>query len=144
MKTDLLFPNKVRPLGWTLFVCSAILGMMVLHAGYITPILSFWNFDGTSTTYLDELATIGVVIGLLLIGFSREKVEDEMIQKLRLESLQWSVYINYLLLMIATLFVYDAAFFMVMIYNMFTILLVFIVRFRWFLHQNEKGKEVLV
>jgi hypothetical protein len=54
-----------------------------------------------------------------------------MIGQLRLEALQWSVYANYLVLAIAILTVYDMAFFTVLIYNMFTVLLVFIVRFRW-------------
>lgn len=85
----------------------------------------------------DETAAIGVIISLLLIAFSREKVEDEMIGQLRLEALQWSVYANYIVLLIAILMVYDTAFFSVMIYNMFTVLLVFITRFRWLLYRNS-------
>lgn len=64
-----------------------------------------------------------------------------MIRQLRLGALQWSVYINYGLLTLAIVLLYDGAFFQVMVYTMFTILLVFIGRFRWSLHrlvQDEK------
>ena len=101
--------------------------------------------SGQSTGHLvniqnltDEIAAIGVIVGLLLVAFSREKVEDEMIGQLRLEALQWSVYANYIVLAIAILTLYDTAFFTVMVYNMFTVLLVFISRFRWLLYRNSQ------
>ncbi len=90
-----------------------------------------------SQNLTDEIAAIGVIFSLLLIAFSREKVEDEMIGQLRLEALQWSVYANYIVLAIAILTLYDNAFFSVMIYNMFTVLLVFITRFRWLLYRSN-------
>ncbi len=94
-------------------------------------------------SFADEIAALGVIIGLLFIAFARENTEDEMIRLLRLESLQWSVYINYFLLALAIAFVYNDAFFTVMIYNMFTILLVFIVRFRWSLNRVNHSEEVV-
>lgn len=107
-----------------------------LNANWLNESMTITS--GNSVTHLldnqdltDEVAAIGVILGLLFIAFSREKVEDEMIGQLRLEALQWSVYANYLILMIAILTVYDEAFFSVMVYNMFTVLLVFIIRFRW-------------
>lgn len=86
----------------------------------------------------NEVAGLGIIIGLMMIAFSREKVEDEMIGQLRLEALQWSVYANYLILAISMLTVFDEAFFSVMIYNMFTVLLVFIARFRWLIYRNNQ------
>ena len=86
----------------------------------------------------DELAALGAIIGLLLIAFSKEKVEDEMISQLRLESLQWAVYVNYLVLGVLILLVHGGLFFSVMIYNLFTVLIVFIIRFRLAIRRNEK------
>ncbi len=77
-------------------------------------------------------------MGLLLIAFSREKIEDERTGRLRLEALQWSVYINYLILVVAIIVTYDGVFFSMMIYNMFTVLLVFIGRFRWLTHRDTQ------
>ncbi len=139
MKTKWLFPHRFRLIGWLIFVPSAIIGLAQMYAYFdLSWVIHTAENDVsiTTSTYTDEIAAIGVVIGLLFIAFSREKVEDEMISQLRLEALQWSVYANYTVLIIAFLTVYDVAFFNVMIYNMFTVLLVFIARFRWLIHRN--------
>lgn len=72
------------------------------------------------------------------VAFSREKLEDEWVNRVRLESLQWSVYLNYALLLIALLVVYDEGFFYVMVYNMFTILIFFIIRFNFVLYVKDR------
>jgi hypothetical protein len=45
--------------------------------------------------------------------------------------LAWAVYFNYAILILTFLFIYDFAFLWVMVFNMFTVLLFFIVRFNW-------------
>ena len=82
---------------------------------------------------LDELLSVGCIAGLMIVGFSRQPVEDERIGQLRMEALQWGVYANYLVLIICTLAIYGSDFFTVTIYNMFTLLLIFIARFYWLL-----------
>ncbi|WP_018619639.1 hypothetical protein [Spirosoma luteum] len=152
MKTKWLFPHRFRLVGWVIFLPSAILGLANMYADFKLNwlVVNFLNEpftinSGQSTGHLvniqnltDEIAAIGVIVGLLLVAFSREKVEDEMIGQLRLEALQWSVYANYIVLAIAILTLYDTAFFNVMVYNMFTVLLVFISRFRWLLYRNSQ------
>ncbi|WP_421825775.1 hypothetical protein [Larkinella sp.] len=163
MKTHWLFPNRYRLMGWLLLIPSTILGLLVLYAefrfGFLDIILKapeenetgfytiIWWLSGggdflsgseSSMNLTDELAALGVIIGLLLIAFSKEKVEDEMISQLRLESLQWAVYVNYLILGVLILLVHGGLFFSVMIYNLFTVLIVFIIRFRLAIRRNEK------
>ena len=75
----------------------------------------------------------------MFVGFSKEKREDEFIAKLRLSSLLWAVWVNYVLLLFAFLFVYGTSFLTVMIYNMFTVLIIFIVRFNYILYKNAKS-----
>lgn len=152
MNTRLLVPHRYRLVGWFISVPAALLGPATLYAdftiGWLGVSIPFMNnpttiVTSTSTTNLvevqnltDEVAGIGVIIGLILIAFSKEKVEDEMSRLLRLEALQWSVYANYLVLALAIAFVYNESFFSVMIYNMFTLLLVFIARYRWLIWKN--------
>ena len=155
MNTRLLFPHRFRLVGWLIFVPSALLGLACWYGSYTINWLDLNHAFGVtgikvatqtageqslrwgSNNLTDELACIGVIVGLLFIGFSREKIEDEMSGQLRLEALQWSVYANYLVLIVAMLTVYDSAFFEVLIYNMFTLLLVFIVRYRWLIWRNN-------
>jgi hypothetical protein len=134
MLHSLLFPYRARYVGWLIFIPAAVLGLFALYwETFTTNSVFSMNFD----SFADEIAGVGVIIGLLMIAFSREKVEDEMISRMRLEALQWSVFVNYSILSIAILAVYDGAFFSVMIYNMFTLLLVFIARMRWLMYRHN-------
>lgn len=138
MQAKWLFPHRYRMIGWVLFVPSLLLRVASVHGLFSLNFLTMEGaiiFRGTNNL-TDELAGLGVIAGLLLIAFSKERVEDEMISRLRLEALQWSIYANYLILAVAILTIYDGAFLNVMIYNMFTVLLVFIGRFRWLLHRH--------
>lgn len=90
---------------------------------------------------VDLLPTIiGVcfILGGLFVAFSKVKNEDEYISELRLSSLLWAVYVNYALLLITFIFIYNMSFLMVMMYNMFTILIIFIIRFHFILYNTSK------
>jgi len=86
----------------------------------------------------DELALTGIIVGLLFIAFAREKTEDEYIAQTRLESLKWAVLINYILLLVATWLVHGFAYIDVMMYNMLTVLIIFIIRFNYVLNSSKK------
>ena len=58
--------------------------------------------------------------------------------RIRMESLIWSLYVNYLLLAIAFLVVYGFAFLTVAFVGLFTLLIVFVFRFQWKLYQTRK------
>ena len=92
--------------------------------------------------FTDEIATIGSIVGLILIAFSKVKVEDEYVSKIRLESLQWAVYFNFAMLILATLFVHGMAYFQVIIFNIFTPLVFFIVRFYYILFIKNSEQNV--
>ena len=96
------------------------------------------SLDFLNNNFSDEVACVGFIVSLILIGFSKEKIEDEAIQFFRLEALQWAVYANYLVLILSILLCYGSLFFNVMTYNMFTILILFIIRFRFVLYQHTK------
>jgi hypothetical protein len=69
--------------------------------------------------------------GLFLIAFSKEKIEDEQIRQLRLDSLKWAVTLNYAILILGLFFTHghDSKEFIQM--NLWIPLVFFIVRFRW-------------
>jgi len=60
---------------------------------------------------------------------------------IRLESLVWATYINYGVLILALIFVYDIPFFWVLVFNMFTTLIFFIIRYNWALNNSKKSIE---
>lgn len=155
MKSNYLISNKYKPIGWALFILGFIGGIFVYLSEYEADILnvkvfsliggeSMFNQDDyfsiIENSILDELITIFIIIGGFIVGFSREKVEDEFIYKLRKDSLVWALIVNYTILILATLFVYNFAFFDVLIFNMFTPLIFFIIRFN-FLKRKLVGNE---
>lgn len=91
----------------------------------------FWMENG----YLDELFTVMIIVTGIVNSFAKEKREDEMISKLRFESLGWSLYINYGLIILATLIIFDFMYFQVMVVHLFAILLFFNLRFKFRLYQ---------
>lgn len=152
MSQKLLLPNKYKIVGWIILIPSFILGLCLLIFGYepgfldakvlsIFPVQIFGDkeyFKMISVNLTNTIIGALFIIGCLLVGFTKEKNEDEYIAKIRLSSLLWAVFLNYSLLLIAFIFIYDTAFLSVMVYNMFTVLLIFILRFNYVLYKNSK------
>ncbi len=151
--TNLLLSNKYKMVGWIIFFASLILGLYLLIFGFepdwlnskmpsiFTSNLFFENrkfFSIISVNLTNTIIGVMFIVGCLLVGFTKEKNEDEFIAKIRQSALLWAVLVNYLLLIIAFIFIYDIAFISVMIYNMFTVLLLFIFRFKYVLFKNSK------
>ena len=128
MKT-LLFPHSFQRIGWVVFAISAAIGVYILFT------------DNTDSYLFNNIAIIGISIGAILATCSREEVEDEMTGQMRLNSLLTALYINYAILIVCSLLIYDLDFLSVMLYNMFTILLIFMVVFRWKIWQVKKATE---
>jgi hypothetical protein len=79
---------------------------------------------------LDELITVVLIISGIIHSFSREKMEDEYISSIRLQALTWSIYINYSLVLLATLLIFGLAYFHVMIIHLFSLIILFNLRFQ--------------
>ncbi|HCL06966.1 MAG TPA: hypothetical protein DHW64_13900 [Chitinophagaceae bacterium] len=145
MKQIKLFPHGCQRIGWILLLPFLALGIANMFFEYNASWLQFKIVKSSSMEFFsshnftDELAAVGLIISLIFIAFSKEKIEDEAIQFFRLEALQWAVYANYLVLIISILTVYGSTFFQVMTYNMFTVLIIFILRFRYVLFQYNKA-----
>jgi uncharacterized protein YacL len=152
MKSKFLFSHKYKPLGWFLFLTGMVLGTVLLLNDIeypnweiqVFPLISendiFSNpaFELSSNNVSDEIASILVIIGGILVSFSKTKDEDEYISKIRMDSLIWATYVNYFVLILAILFVFDLSFFNVLIYNMFTVLLFFMLRFHYVLYKSKR------
>ena len=154
MSNKLLLPNKFKLIGWCLLIPAIILGLVIIfkedweYFPIRTKVFAIFNEEimgeSQSFSFIETNITVTIVgvlfiIGAMFVGFSKEKREDEFIAKLRLSSLLWAVWVNYTLLFLSFLFVYGASFFTVMMYNMFTVLIIFIVRFNFILYKNSKA-----
>ena len=155
MKTSYLFPNRFKKIGWVMFILGALLGIVYLIFGVNSDIKMFdvnvlavitdtsladgiTFFKVVDNNILDEIAGVLLIIGAIFIAFSKEKSEDEFISKIRLESLVKATYVNYAILLFAIIFVYDWMFFWVIVFNMFTILILFVIIFNRALYKSNK------
>lgn len=150
MKASNLLPFHVKRLGWFLLLPSLVLGFMVMYFEFEIPGFAITIPYGTTilsgkpmvNNLTNELVAIIAIVAFALIAFSEEKEEDEWVSKIRLESLQWSVYANYILLILAIVFIYDFYFFEALVYNMFTIPIIFILRFYYVLRVKFNPNRV--
>lgn len=157
MKTNYLLPNKFKLFGWILFILGIFAGMYFyvsrgIESDALTiKVLTIYKdpFYGTDKGFfkliensiLDEIIALTIIIGGLLVGFTKEKIEDEFIYKLRKDSLVWAIIFNYAVLFLAIIFIYEFTFFHVLVFNMFTPLIFFIVRFNFLKRKSLSYEE---
>ncbi|MCR8557860.1 hypothetical protein KXD93_09420 [Mucilaginibacter sp. BJC16-A38] len=164
MKTPLLFPARLKYLGVLLAIPGFILGYFVLYQNYEIPGFGLkLRTQGTFflpaiENFTNELALTLVIIGLLLIAFSRVKREDELTAKMRLNALYWAILVNYILyafIIVITLFgswlknpalsrIIDnlTKNFDFYSYNLFAPLLIFTGRFYFLLLRNKNEFDI--
>lgn len=154
METKFLLPHACKKFGWILLILSTLVWFYLQLTGQEElPFLETSVFSIAGSYFLGDKSAFFTVIkanitttligSLFLLGglgvaFSKEKIEDEFIATLRLESFQWSFLINYILLFLAFVLIYGFDFFYVMIYHMFTMLILFIFRFHYLLVRHKK------
>ncbi|WP_462255315.1 hypothetical protein [Ferruginibacter sp.] len=152
MTTQLLLSHRYKKIGWFIFIPATILGLILASGRFDTTWIrarvfaiandgsalhsEYFNFADTDITN----TVIGAlfIIGAMLVSFSKEKNEDEFIANVRLSSLLWAVCVNYILLLFCFVFVYGTSFLSIMLYNMFTVLIIFIIRFNYLMYKNSK------
>jgi len=156
MKTNWLIPHRYKLWGWILLIPAAFLGSLYLFADFEPAFLEVRTFaiysDGVhffndptvgfglvKTNLIDEISGVLFLLGALMVAFSKEKHEDEFIARPRLDALLWATYVNALLLIFCMLFFFDLIFLYVMIFNMFSVLVLFILRFRYLIYLSNKN-----
>lgn len=145
MKTMRLLPTTWK---WP----GAILSMLGLALGFAEELAEFslsWlvikvrekgdMFTSAEEDFTNEVALTLTVAGLLILAFTRERDEDERVRLIRLEAFQWSILVNFIIILIGNWVLYGGSFFWLMTFNLFTPLVVFLLRFYYVLYIRESG-----
>jgi hypothetical protein len=174
METKLLFPNRFKKIGWVLLVPGLVLSiysiiLMVIpetikpqntlftHFSFFEEhhIFSKWTtITGFTIAHIQsgfqmedmmgEILMTFAAIGFLFVAFSREKIEDEWIAKIRIESLVWSFYLFILVLLLVIWFAYSFSFVLYLALSLLILPIVFLLRFNWLVYLKpyfESRKE---
>lgn len=158
MKTTALFPRGYRKIGLGLIVLAILLGAIdVLFSGLSflenIKVLALYDsgipFDQVRSEntffriieddFRYEVISVLLLLGLLLFGFSKRKLEDELIQKIRLESLLWATYAHFFLFILFTLFTFGIFYLNILLFSVFTILFIYIIRFEYKMYKLKKS-----
>ena len=155
---NFLLSNKFKKPGWVLLLIGIIMWLTLLGFEFEsnllnTKVIAIWSDDflsndGSTRIFrilendiIDEIITLIIITGGLMLSFSKEKIEDEFIAGLRLSSLKWAFLVNYIVLILATLFVYGVSYFNILVFNMFTPLIIFIARFNYLVYKKSGDEE---
>jgi len=154
MKNKLLLPHRFKFIGLIILIPALASGIATLLSNWQWSLLDVnlpaWmpgvdgepgSFSGPENNLTDELLLSLTLLGMLIMCFSAEKEEDEFILHTRLESFQWAVLINYIILFITVWLVYNEGFWYVMIFSLLTIPAIFLLRFHWVLNRNNAKNE---
>jgi hypothetical protein len=145
-----LLANKFKKPGMLIFIlCLALGGFAFItniepsflqydfsggkSGGSISDVFGGTHLFNSQGNFIDEIIILGIIIGGCLWGFSKEKEEDEFLMQIRLNALIWAFLINYLLIALCTIFVYDFWYLNVMLFNLVTPLVIFLIRFNYLL-----------
>lgn len=141
MKSHFLFPYWCRFLGWGLFLFHIPVVIFRDNLGF-----RFNEDSGAQGLFNSHhvffiLTALLMTVGLFLVAFAKEKIEDEQIWSVRLESLRWAIYINYAILILSLVFLDDVHHIMEL--NLWVPLIFFIIRFRWVIFRLNRlaGRE---
>ena len=157
-----LFPNKMKRISGIIFYLSLAAGLYLFFTDQFDELLvvkvpQLFSYETIITTphtenvigsgkvlwiengFLDEILTIIIIVSGIINSFSREPLEDELISKIRMESLTLSLYINYGLVILSTLIFFELVYFNVLVFNLFTILLFFNLILRFNLYKHYKS-----
>ena len=150
MNKNYLFPHRFRIVGWVLAIVAVVGYLWLPEIHFKMPSLYFNTFfdDENESGFFRmartnslSIAMILLTIGLLFIGFSKEKVEDEFVQYLRAQSLIWATYVTAILFIATTLLIYGIAYIYVPFLVFYVFLILFIIKFRIEVHRFNKGGE---
>lgn len=152
-----LFPYKYKKVGLLLFTIGFslfIMGMLFnvdVELSFLdirmpvimtNPLFSEREyFQMVETNISIHLIILTIIIGGLLFGFSKERIEDELISDIRKSSLIWAIYFNYSILILSLFFLTDLDMIVMTVFNVFTLLLFFIIRLEWKKHQLQKASD---
>ena len=148
MNKNYLFPHRFRIIGWVLAIVAVVGYLWLPEIHFKMPSLYFdvlFDDDNESGFFRMaranslSIAMILLTIGLLFIGFSKEKVEDEFVQYLRAQSLIWATYVTAILFIVATLLIYGISYIYIPFLVFYVFLILFIIKFKVELYRFNKG-----
>ncbi len=148
-----LIANEWKKWGWIFFLGAIALYICDIYFHYSINIMipylteftssnannNYYYFDWAVRDITVTLSIIMAIIGLLMITFCRDRIEDELSGQFRLDALSWAIVLNYILFIIVEWGVWGPCNYNLLVYTMFTPFIIFIVRFNYLKYKMRKS-----
>ena len=128
-----LFNYKYKKISGVIFYLLIPVGLFLLLTDriqdvFVVNVFSIFSYEwiGSERTGFgwienglgDEIFTLLIIISGLVNSFSKEKIEDELISRIRLESLSLSLFISFGLIIISTFLVFNLNYMYVLVFQL--------------------------
>ena len=150
-----LLPSRLRLLGFGLI----LLGIIMLLAKYkfnykpdflnmkMFAIYSFYietkTFSIVTNQMLEEFAGIILLCGLFLIAFSKEQVETELTNSIRLKAFILTAYFSLFFIIASALFFFEFGFVGALVAFAVAWLLFYLLTFKYLLYRSGKTENII-
>jgi len=143
-----IFPFKAKFFGLAFLVLSVPFAYLYFWGGkpeifnvkifaFVTTYLETRYFVVSQTNILDELAAILFISGIVLVSFSKEKIEKEHYETLRIKALINAMYVTIAFWLFSFLFIYGMAIFIVSFFVFIIFLIMYNMFFRYYLKKDK-------
>ncbi len=96
-------------------------------------------FKVISNNISEEIVALLILTGLFFIALSQEIIENEDLVFIRLHSFILSVYLNFIFILFSLFFVFGIAFIQVLMLNMVSFLVIYIIIFNIYLYRYKSA-----
>jgi len=137
-----LLPNRFKKIGLIIMPLGFFI-WIAMQLGWITKISEFIGFTNSKplNTTVAVLGFFSFLFGIYALAFSKEKIEDEMIKNTRLESFQFSAFLQIIFITVSFIWIAfmekppkDAGLMLFFILAIFLFWIIYIIRFNYIIH----------
>lgn len=155
MKTQFLLPTRFKKLGLCMLIPFVIMAAFQWFGGMDLLPYTYWElplpaiyddpivgggkwFTIVKESIYEEIWIIGLLLSLTFIALAKEKDEDEMISKIRLESMAWALWVTVVLFALETLWVFGFVYMKTTFLTLFIYLIIFIAKFNYEMYKLKR------
>ncbi|MBZ0244056.1 MAG: hypothetical protein K8F24_12620 [Bacteroidales bacterium] len=150
MKQKLLaFEFKI--LGWVLIFAAIILTLFYAFSNLriSLPVFAIYSsfletklFTVFTTNFIEELIMLSYLGGFFLVAFSKSRHEQSKDSKLRSIALFKAMIYNTMFLVFCILFIYGNGFMFVLLINLFSTFVFYLLFFQWLKYKKKREQEL--
>ena len=142
MQKEWLLPYGFKWVGWLLLAIAVPVGIWAAAIGFnYQNVAWLQGLELAKEPLINNHIILWLWLGTIFVACSREKIEDEMISRIRLNALLVALYIQAACLIVATFVFTGLDFLNIMVYNLVAYPLIFVGSYRVMLWRTRKEAE---